>query len=81
MRCLTGTVDEGQGTGTSAGQFETRFVDAVTVAGGRIALDRLVIADRIAMGQSDLVGVQLKRPGPFHRFDSRSFTSYTFNQK
>lgn len=71
----TGAVDQVEGAGARAGQLESGLVDAETVAGERVALDRLVIAERVATGQGDLVVAHLQRPGPFHRLDTRPFAS------
>lgn len=72
---LTGTVDQLERSGASSGQFETGFIDAETVAGERIALNRFVIANRVAMWQTDIVAGQLQRPGPFHRLYALTFAS------
>ena len=73
---LTGTVDHFERSGASSGQFESGFVDAETVARQGIALNRLEIANRIAIGQCDVIFRQLQSSGPFHRLNSLAFTGW-----
>ena len=66
MRIITGAVNEFEGASAGAAQFEAGLVDAVTVAGNWITLDRFIVTSLVAFGYADAVLVHLQGARPLH---------------
>lgn len=76
MSVITGAVNEFDGASAGAAQFEAGFIDAVTVAGVWIALDRLKITGLVTFRYTHAVLVQMEGARPLQRLHFLSFACW-----